>query len=96
MKYFCSLCRKAIKYKTPNGWIDHIRGVNHRQKRMFILKPELIKFINQMKKEGMLTHEEHAEIQKVLNNTEDTAEIKKRIENILEESLIRIAHNILN
>ncbi|KAI5160870.1 hypothetical protein NEAUS03_1363 [Nematocida ausubeli] len=95
MKFYCSLCRVGIKYKTPRGWIDHVRGTKHKERRATILKPQTYKEIEEMRRQRLITKEECTEIKEAIRETESLTEIKSKVISILENSLIKIAQNIL-
>ncbi|OAG29625.1 hypothetical protein NEDG_00758 [Nematocida displodere] len=42
MGYFCKTCQASIKYKSPSGWIDHVKGAKHRKKAYAIKNGETL------------------------------------------------------
>lgn len=87
MKYYCRICQTSIKYKTPKGWIDHIRGINHKKEKAAILKPSSLEIIKKLKDEGVLKPTEYKEILNILKTTENRTEIKNRIINVFNKTL---------
>ncbi|KAH9386774.1 uncharacterized protein NEMAJ01_1670 [Nematocida major] len=89
MGYFCAVCNTLIKSKTPKGWIDHIRGVRHKQNIAEIIRPESAAALGSMVLEGVLKEEERKGILGIISATPSREDSRQKILAFLNGVLVR-------
>lgn len=90
MKYYCKVCDTSLKYKTPRGWTEHIRGNSHKEKAASALHPSSLMVLRNLKATEILTKTEYDGILAILDTSPSRAQAKSKILALLNNSLCDI------
>jgi len=83
MKYHCRVCQISVGNRTPEGYIDHIRGAKHQRAKNLKIHPTLSSLTSYLVEKSILSPEEKRRIDDECEMSMDTEAFRAKISNIL-------------